>query len=142
MTCPAGATTPCTFMDMGTFLTPAGFNLVSATITTTLTGTNAATDINFGSVLLNGVAFTMSPNGAFEFGSLLNQPLAPGALNTLTVNGTTGGNASYAGTLSFAAVPAVPEPATWAMMLFGFGAIGVGLRRRTAAGRRFNFNFA
>jgi hypothetical protein len=25
---------------------------------------------------------------------------------------------------------AVPEPATWAMMLMGFGAIGFGLRRR------------
>nr|WP_207974747.1 PEPxxWA-CTERM sorting domain-containing protein [Parafrankia sp. BMG5.11] len=26
--------------------------------------------------------------------------------------------------------PAVPEPATWAMMLFGFGAVGYGMRRR------------
>ncbi|HEU4969469.1 PEPxxWA-CTERM sorting domain-containing protein [Sphingomonas sp.] len=26
---------------------------------------------------------------------------------------------------------AVPEPATWAMMLFGFGAVGLGMRRRT-----------
>jgi PEP-CTERM motif len=30
--------------------------------------------------------------------------------------------------------PGVPEPATWAMMLIGFGAIGVALRRRPAAG--------
>ncbi|TCJ39513.1 PEPxxWA-CTERM sorting domain-containing protein [Parafrankia sp. BMG5.11] len=28
------------------------------------------------------------------------------------------------------AVGAVPEPATWAMMLFGFGAVGFGMRRR------------
>lgn len=28
---------------------------------------------------------------------------------------------------------AVPEPATWAMMLIGFGAVGVGLRRRKRA---------
>ncbi|NTZ41676.1 PEP-CTERM sorting domain-containing protein, partial [Altererythrobacter sp. SALINAS58] len=26
--------------------------------------------------------------------------------------------------------PAVPEPTTWAMMLFGFGAIGFAMRRR------------
>lgn len=30
------------------------------------------------------------------------------------------------------AVNAVPEPATWAMMLFGFGAVGFGMRRRNA----------
>lgn len=29
-----------------------------------------------------------------------------------------------------AATPAVPEPATWAMMLLGFGAIGVSVRRK------------
>jgi hypothetical protein len=28
--------------------------------------------------------------------------------------------------------PGVPEPATWAMMLLGFGAIGFALRRRHA----------
>lgn len=31
---------------------------------------------------------------------------------------------------ALAAVPSVPEPSTWAMMLFGFGAVGVSLRRR------------
>ena len=30
-------------------------------------------------------------------------------------------------------ISAVPEPATWAMMLFGFGAVGVALRRRKRA---------
>jgi hypothetical protein len=37
---------------------------------------------------------------------------------------------------STAAVGAVPEPGTWAMMLFGFGAIGAGMRRR----RRNDYN--
>jgi hypothetical protein len=36
--------------------------------------------------------------------------------------GTVSGNASF--------VQAVPEPATWAMMLVGFGGIGVAMRRR------------
>ncbi|MDJ0278961.1 PEPxxWA-CTERM sorting domain-containing protein [Sphingomonas sp. 2R-10] len=29
-------------------------------------------------------------------------------------------------------VAAVPEPATWAMMIIGFGAVGIGMRRRAA----------
>jgi hypothetical protein len=29
----------------------------------------------------------------------------------------------------------VPEPASWAMLLFGFGSIGFALRRRKAARR-------
>lgn len=33
-------------------------------------------------------------------------------------------------TLRVEFLPAVPEPATWAMMLVGFGAIGVSMRRR------------
>ena len=33
---------------------------------------------------------------------------------------------------------AVPEPATWAMLLIGFGAIGWSLRRRTQTIRMFN----
>jgi hypothetical protein len=36
-----------------------------------------------------------------------------------------------------AAPPAVPEPATWAMFLMGFGAVGYSLRSR-----RTNYRFA
>lgn len=42
-----------------------------------------------------------------------------------------GDRRDYAGQLSFTAVDsAVPEPATWAMMLAGFGMVGMGLRSR------------
>lgn len=37
------------------------------------------------------------------------------------------------------AAPGVPEPATWAMMLFGFGAIGGVLRRRQTGAARIHF---
>jgi hypothetical protein len=47
------------------------------------------------------------------------------------VNGTdtlqNGG--SFAGTVTILTA-AVPEPATWAMMLLGFGAIGLSMRKR------------
>jgi hypothetical protein len=36
------------------------------------------------------------------------------------------------GSLVAAAAPAVPEPGTWALMLLGFGAVGLAFRRRPA----------
>jgi hypothetical protein len=35
----------------------------------------------------------------------------------------------------FQAAAAVPEPATWAMMIMGFGLVGAAMRRRTATVR-------
>jgi hypothetical protein len=53
--------------------------------------------------------------------------LTPGD-HTIIANGTlTGPSGAYSGTLN---IQAVPEPATWAMMLIGFGGIGMALRRR------------
>ena len=43
---------------------------------------------------------------------------------------TYGPNRLGAVTIGGAATPAVPEPATWAMLIFGFGVIGAALRRR------------
>jgi hypothetical protein len=40
------------------------------------------------------------------------------------------------------AVSAVPEPATWIMMLLGFGSIGFAVRRRRAATNTVSHNFA
>lgn len=123
-------TPPCSFTDSGTFTIPVGYQLVSATITTA--AISAATDLNFshalGGVNLNGVDFTLSPNGLFEFGGVGPLSLLP--INTIFVSGTTGGRASFSGTLAFAAVPGVPEPSTWMMMLAAFGAVGLMLRRR------------
>jgi hypothetical protein len=50
---------------------------------------------------------------------------------TIDTNGN--GNASNAAAIS-ALAGAVPEPASWAMMLCGFGVIGAGVRRRRKAG--------
>lgn len=48
-------------------------------------------------------------------------------------NGTAGLDIYYARVRVTNAVAAVPEPSTWAMMLFGFGAVGWATRRRTRA---------
>jgi hypothetical protein len=51
-----------------------------------------------------------------------------------TANGSNGNNDPLIDGVSFASssASAVPEPATWAMMLFGMGAIGIAVRRRQA----------
>lgn len=135
-------TAPCDFSESGTFTTPDGFDTVTGTISTSFNAGDASTNINFSSVLLNGAAFTLSPNGDFEFGSLPLNLLVPGGTNTLTVNGTTTGNGSFAGTLTFGNSSALPEPGTWAMMLLGFGMIGAGMRRQKDKAARLNIRYA
>ena len=126
--CAVGATGPCAFTRTFTFGTPAGFNLASLDISSV--STSAFTNIDFTSVLFNGVSFNTLATGVSEFRNLLNQSLVTGGTNNLVVSGTTGGNASFTGNIAFAQVAAVPEPGTWAMMLLGFGAMGVSIRRR------------
>jgi len=46
----------------------------------------------------------------------------------LTFGGTTTGGGGQAGSMTF--FQAVPEPGTWALMLLGFGGIGMAMRRR------------
>lgn len=124
--CPPGPT-PCAFANLANFVTPIGYRLVGVTLSSIMTGTNSATNIDFTVASLNGVNFAVTSFGDVEFRRLQNLLLIAGANNTLRIEGITGGDASYAGTLSFAAVP---EPSVWAMMILGIGIIGVGLRQR------------
>ena len=45
-----------------------------------------------------------------------------------------GSQADYQGAFTLAATP-VPEPATWALMILGFGAVGVAVRARRTPSR-------
>ena len=49
---------------------------------------------------------------------------------TLTFNSTGGSAYSASASLAVPPAPSVPEPATWAMTLIGFGAMGAAMRRR------------
>ena len=121
--------------------------LGSGSITTTLAGVmNGVTDVDFLSAsLFNGVTTFIVPLsgiGAFEFGNLTNIPIFNGNTNILTINYTARGNGSYGGNLSFVPVAAaVPEPATWALMLLGFAGIGFAMRRRTKQQVRVKYAF-
>jgi hypothetical protein len=78
---------------------------------------------------VNGIAYALSPTGAFEFGNIAALPVVAG-LQTIVVKGTTGKNGSFSGQFSFS--PAVPEPSTWFVMLMGVAGLGAAMRRRNS----------
>jgi hypothetical protein len=123
--------------DFGGYISAGQAYKMSGTISTSYqSGAQSVQDINFSTVSLNGKNFTLSPDGQFEFGFVAD--VASAASNLLRINGSSGSNASYAGTLTIAAVP---EAATWAMMIFGFGAVGSMARRRVRADRKSTFGW-
>lgn len=65
--------------------------------------------------------------------------LVPNYLYQIVLDGSTSSpGGSYTGNVTAAAVP---EPATWAMMLAGFGAIGFAMRRRRQSHPKVRFAF-
>ena len=82
------------------------------------------------SVRLDSTLFSLMSTGTLDVFTL-NPTLLTTGLHTLSVTGNivTGPSASYSGTINFN-TPAVPEPGTWAMMLLGFGGVGLMMRRR------------
>ena len=118
------------FTDTFTFTLPAdGFG--SGTVTTSANFLGSANDLDFTSVLINGVEAELfsSSGGVFESAYKNLIPITAGELNTITVTGFSRGNGAYGGQASF--VPSViPEPATWAMMMIGFVMVGAAARYR------------
>jgi len=89
--------------------------------------TVGALGVNLGS----RTSFDIAGSDAFAFNgsTLYSVNLATGALSSL-------GNTDRA--LFGIAIAAVPEPASWAMMISGFALIGASLRRRTTARLSYN----
>ena len=95
-----------------------------------------ALNVTFTSVFFDSKPFDKILSDGVELFTLSNTPISAGT-HTIFVNGTWGTQGgSYAGTINYlAAAGAVPEPATWAMLILGFGMAGASLRyrrRRTA----------
>lgn len=95
-------------------------------------------NLDFTKVTLNGVDFDINSSGIIE-NRTISLPVVAG-LQTLSI-GYKNAQAlsSYGGFVTFTANGAVPEPATWAMMILGMGAVAGAMRyrRRSAASVRF-----
>ena len=117
--------------------------IYAITLSTVATRVNGPTDVDITAAFVTGTGIgsplNLAPN-PFNTDLIENYSLAGQALGAgtymLTVQGTRGASGSFGGNVAFEAA-AVPEPATWAMMLFGFGAIGWQLRRRRSSSLAF-----
>lgn len=105
--------------------------LVSGSVTAARV--SALAGITFSLLTLNGQALDNHSAGNTQNFSL-DDLFAAAGTQTLRIAGS--GHGSYGGSVSYAAFggggnPApVPEPATWAMLLGGFGVLGMAARRR------------
>ncbi len=117
-----------------------GPGFLGASLTASTAGTLPA--LNFTNVTLNGTALTPGTvGGQLAFG--IRDLLTSSITNTLLIEGT--GNGSFGGSVSFqpfggGGTPGgVPEPATWAMLISGLGAVGAVARRRRNTRVRVTF---
>lgn len=130
--------------DFANIVVRNGFGVGSATLEAVLALASPA-----GSLSTGGTANYVRFGGLFTTGSLnwanQSQSIVAGNGSKYTVKlnnlaGTQLGNRStVTGTISFDSVSAVPEPATWAMMLVGFGLIGGTMRRQGKVRTKVSF---
>jgi hypothetical protein len=106
----------------------------SAYLANILIGSSTTGEIITGALLtgpgLGSVAFTPFTVGNTHGLSASDIGLLAGSTYNLSFTGSGNNAAAVTGSVSLTARPAVPEPATWAMMLLGFAGIGMTIRRR------------
>jgi len=106
-------------------------------------GSDSALEISLSGVPSSLVFTSVTLSGTLDSGNPFTtvtiNPLVPGVnsflymtqamagVYTLSINGQAPDGGGFGGAV---AISAVPEPATWAMLLLGFGAIGFQIRRR------------
>jgi len=103
--------------------------LGSGSISTSTSQKFSFTDLDISSVTVNGMAADKAVLGSSEFFGIEGVPITFGATNEIVVTGISRGNGSYGGNATFEP-SAVPETATWGMMVIGLGGLGATMRVR------------
>ncbi len=117
------------FTDTFTFALPAS-GISAATVSSILS--TEMNNVTFSSVTFDGSPFAIDSVGSFESRHIAGLSTLFGT-QTLVVSGSSGGSGSFAGTIAFAPFVGVPEPASWALMIMGFGGLGAVLRTHKRA---------
>ncbi|THD63280.1 FxDxF family PEP-CTERM protein [Phenylobacterium sp.] len=115
------------FTDTFDFFLPTG--LAGASVITTLSG-QAVNDLTFSNITFNGATGSTTSGGGQATAHVDFQKITQGGEQELVITGNGGSAATFGGTVSFVLGNAVPEPATWALMIMGFGGAGALLRNR------------
>jgi len=110
------------FTDTFNFFLPTGV-FSSAVISV---GTLPSNSLTFSSISFNGATGSAGGSSA----SIQLQPTLLGGQQQLIITGVGGPDATYGGNASFNPRAPIPEPATWGLMIVGFGGIGAMARRR------------
>ena len=102
----------------GTFLIDFGQDSFLGTLSggATPSSTTGVADVAWTFSILEGTGRFLGASGSFIGSGTTDARVRPSIVNL-----------DFTGTIN---APAVPEPATWAMMLVGFGAVGAGVRSR------------
>ncbi|MHA6718194.1 PEPxxWA-CTERM sorting domain-containing protein [Sphingomonas sp. RS6] len=118
------------------FIAPIAYSGVRIEISSTAFGGDGVFgDIDFDDFLtrFDGVILTVSNDGSPDFDlstAFIDLPELTAGPHQLVVAGRSVGFGLFTGTVILPISP-VPEPATWATLLLGFAAIGIGLRAAT-----------
>ncbi len=122
-----GASPTGAFDDTFTFTVP---QTGTASLSVSTSSSTMGGVVTFSKILFNTTNYYPA---AFSATGVSGIPITASAIDTIELVGTTVGTSGvFSGTVTFTPGATVPEPATWATFLLGFGFLGLGLRRRSA----------